>query len=224
MRRTVIACETIEGELQRLLPPGVELRVLDRGLHQTPRRLTESIQREIDSANADEVLLGYGLCGGGIAGLRASNCRLVVPRVDDCISILLGSAERYREEFQREPGTYWLSEGWIENARDPYREYQRSREKYGEETARWLAAEMMRGYRRLALIDTGVCPVDRLRGYAREFAAFFRLEYVEMVGSDALLRSLLFFRETAPGLVVVVEPGGTVSADSFLPALATING
>jgi hypothetical protein len=223
MRRCVIACKTVEAELRAILPPDIEFRSLDQGLHRTPERLRESLQQEIDSIDADEILLGYGLCGNGLAGLSSSGARLVVPRVDDCIAILLGSFDRYQHEFHKEPGTYWFSYGWIELAEnDPYKEYKRCVLKYGEETARWVAGEMMKGYQRVALIDTGVYPVAQIRGYAMEFATFFGLRYEEMDGGEALVRDLLS-SETRDGKFVVVEPGEKITADMFQPPLGTIN-
>lgn len=223
MKRAVVACKVLEAELRLLLPPDIELRTLEQGLHRTPELLRQSIQQEIDSLDTDEILLGYGQCGNGVAGVCSDRARLVVPRVDDCISILLGSYDRYREEFHRVPGTYWLSHGWIQTAKDPYKEYQRCLEKYDEATARWVAHEMMKGYHRLVLIDTGACPMDRIRAYARQFADFFGLDYEELPGSDAFLRTLL-----SPGRqnhqFLVIEPGQQLTADMFLPALGTANG
>ncbi len=223
MKLAVIACQTVEAELRPLLPPDATYIVLEQGLHRTPDKLREELQKAIDGLDVDEILLGYGLCGTGVAGLHSSRARLVVPRVDDCISLLLGSFERYREEFEREPGTYWFSQGWIDHSLDPYKEYQRCVDKYGEETARWVANEMMKGYHRTALIDTGVCPVPRLREYARQFADFFDLEYGEATGTDDLLRELLS-PERRVDRFVVVEPGQPITIDMFLPALTTING
>ncbi|MBC7293206.1 MAG: DUF1638 domain-containing protein, partial [Thermoleophilia bacterium] len=37
----------------------------------------------------EEVLLALGFCGKALQGLRAQHLRLVFPRVDDCISLLL---------------------------------------------------------------------------------------------------------------------------------------
>ena len=220
----MIVCQTVEAEMRPLLPPDAEFRVLRQGLHRTPDKLRESLQQEIATVDADEILLGYGLCGNGVVGLSSPRARLVVPRVDDCISLLLGSFERYREEFQKEPGTYWLSSGWIDRAEaDPYKEYQRCVEKYGEETARWVAREMIKGYRRTALIDTGTCPVARLRQYATNFANFFDLDYAEVEGSDQLLRELVS-RERRDDQFVVVEPGQAITVDMFLPSLGLVNG
>jgi len=222
VRRAIIACKVLEAELRRLLPPEVEIRSVDQGLHRVPDRLREALQQEIDSLDADEILLGYGLCGNGVSGLRSQRSRLVVPRADDCISLFLGSAERYLVEFQKEPGTYWFSHGWIEHAIDPLKEYHRCVEQYGEETARWVAHEMMKGYHRVALIDTGVCPVSELREYSRRFAEFFGLEYVEVTGSDGFLRELIS-DGVRNGRFVVAEPGEAISPEAFQQPLGTAN-
>ena len=60
------------------------------------------------------IILGYGLCSRAVVGLRAEGCTLVVPRVDDCIAIFLGSGDAYRTQHCSEPGTYYLTKGWIE--------------------------------------------------------------------------------------------------------------
>ncbi len=223
MRRVVLACKTVEEEIRRILPADVELRGLEQGLHRTPEKLREALQLEIDSIDADEILLGYGLCGNGVAGLKSATARIVVPRVDDCIAILLGSYERYKQEFDGEPGTYWLSHGWIEHAQDPYKEYERVREKYDEETAVWVAHETMKGYHRVALIDTWARPLSELRGYAQKFADFFKLDYQEMEGSGELVRALVAGTYPEDDFVVV-QPGQEITAEMFLPSVGLPNG
>ncbi|MGI5835829.1 MAG: DUF1638 domain-containing protein [Chloroflexota bacterium] len=222
MKRAVIACKVLEAELRHLLPPDVELRVLDQGLHRTPELLKQNIQKEIDSLDSDEILLGYGRCGNGVNGVRSNRARLVIPKVDDCIAILLGSYDRYLSEFSKEPGTYWLSTGWVKNPFDPYTEYHRCIEKYGETTARWIAGEMMKGYKRLVFIDTCNGDTDESRHYAQRFAAFFGLNYEEKQGSDALLRGLIS-NDRRDRQFLVVAPGEEVTLDKFLPNLSMVN-
>ena len=93
----VIACATVIEEMLPLMPPDVEHQTLEFGLHINPQSLKQALQTAIDAAGqvADTVLLGYGLCSQTIVGLRANGCTLVVPRVDDCIAIFLGSREAY---------------------------------------------------------------------------------------------------------------------------------
>jgi hypothetical protein len=50
-----------------------------------------------------------------VVGLRAAMSTLIVPRTDDCIALLLGSQENYKKHLKQEPGTYFLSKGWIES-------------------------------------------------------------------------------------------------------------
>lgn len=126
-RILVIACATVIEEMLPLLPPDVGHRILDFGLHTDPPKLRKALQEAIDESKgrADTILLGYGLCSQGVIGLRANGCTLVVPRVDDCISIFLGSASAYKKQSRSEPGTYYLTKGWIEVEKAPFRNMRR---------------------------------------------------------------------------------------------------
>ena len=76
-------------------------------------KVQEAVNR-VDASRYDAILLGYGLCNNGIAGLRAPTIPLVVPRAHDCMTIFFGSKERYLEYFQQNPGTYFYTSGWLE--------------------------------------------------------------------------------------------------------------
>lgn len=223
MRRVVLVCKAVEEEVRRVVPDGIEVRSLEQGLHRSPDHLREALQQEIDGIDADEILLAYGQCGTGIVGLKSEKARLVVPRVDDCISMLLGSYERYRDEFEKEPGTYWLSHGWIEHSEDPLKEYERVKLKYDEDTAKWVAGETMKGYHRMALIATSACPVTRLQPYARRFSDFFGLDYQEMEGTDDLFAALMGHDHSNEEFVVV-GPGEEITNEMFLPSAGLPNG
>jgi hypothetical protein len=214
-RTVVLACATVMEEMLPLLPPGMGHQVLDFGLHVNPQSLRMTLQGAIDATGetADVVILGYGLCSTAVVGLRANGCTLVVPRVDDCISIFLGSGEAYRAQHQAEPGTYYLTKGWIEAGDGPFAEHERLAERYGQERAEWLTGQMLKHYTRLALINTGQYDMDRYRAYARETAARFGLRYEEIPGSDALVKKML--SGPLDGDFVVVPPGETVRFEDF---------
>jgi hypothetical protein len=114
-----------------LLPEGVTYEVLDFGLHLTPEKLRDQLQEAIDgaSAEADTIILGYGLCSMAVVSLKANGCTLVIPRVDDCIAIFLGSRAAYQKQFGQEPGTYYLTKGWVEVNDTPFAEYEQLVEK-----------------------------------------------------------------------------------------------
>lgn len=216
-RTLLMACATVMEEALPLLPPGMGQRVFDFGLHVNPARLRETLQGTIDSLHGqyDTILLGYGMCSQGILGLHARDCRLVAPRVDDCIALFLGSSAAYAAQCRREPGTYFLTKGWIEVGDTPFSDYDRSREKYGEEKAARIFKIMMGNYKRLALIDTGGYGLEKYRQYARAAAARFGLRFEEIEGSQALLRKMIFGPWDAD--FVVLEPGESFRASQFPP-------
>jgi hypothetical protein len=217
--RHVLACATVMEEMLPLLPAGVSYQVLDFGLHINPANLKTALQEAIDKAaqDADTVILGYGLCSMAVLGLRANGCTLVVPRVDDCIAIFLGSSHAYKEQSRVEPGTYYLTKGWLEVADTPFDEYDRLLAKYGPKKAEWVIREMIKHYTRLALIDTGQkADLERYRDLARGLAERWGLRFEEILGSDALVRQMLFgpWDES----FVVVPPGESIRYEHFFPA------
>ncbi len=214
-RTKVIACATVIEEMLPHLPTGVEPQVLDFGLHVYPKELKRVLQEAIDALapEADTILLGYGLCAQAVVGLRANECTLVVPKVDDCIAIFLGSGLAYQEQSRAEPGTYYLTKGWIEAGDSPFAEYDSLVERYGEAKAQWIMSQMLKNYTRLALINTGQYELERYRAYARHTAERWGLRYEEIPGSDALIKRIL--HGPWDGDFVVADPGETISYLDF---------
>ena len=214
-RTKVIACATVMEEMLLHLPKGVDTHVLDFGLHVNPKELKRILQETIDAMapEADTILLGYGLCSQAVVDLRAHGCTLVVPKVDDCIAIFLGSGVAYQEQFRSEPGTYYLTKGWIEAGDSPFAEYDSLVEQYGAERAQWLMGQILKNYTRLALINTGQYELERYRTYARSTAERWDLRYEEILGSDALIVKML--HGPWDGDFVVARPGETISYLDF---------
>jgi len=115
MRLKMISCEVLARQVYYLAafsPHVVDVELVAKGLHNEPDTLRAALQRSLDAAapgKYDAILLGYGLCSNSIAGLSCAHTQLVVPRAHDCITLYLGSAERYAEEFRANPGTYWYT-------------------------------------------------------------------------------------------------------------------
>ena len=102
MKIAVITCAVLEAEIDALaatLPCVIHIEKLEQGLHNEPAKLREHLQMAIDrvqqQTHCDAIVLGYGLCSRGIEGVSAHGCKLVVARAHDCITLLLGSKERY---------------------------------------------------------------------------------------------------------------------------------
>ena len=146
MNIAVITCAVLELEIDALAAEVgglVHVEKLEQGLHNEPAKLRDALQlaiNRVESEHAvDAIVLGYGLCSRGIEGVRASRCKLVVARAHDCITLLLGSRQRYAEYVTEHPGTYWYSPGWNKHHTPPGpQRYQKLldqyTEKYGQDT------------------------------------------------------------------------------------------
>ncbi|GFN23798.1 hypothetical protein TAMC210_21150 [Thermanaeromonas sp. C210] len=215
--RYIIACEVLRYELESLGVNLKEVTFLKQGLHRTPDLLRVTVQENIERMEKEgfnsTIILGYGLCGNGITGLQTRRCRLVIPKADDCIGLLLGS--RAAHERDKEKGNaYYLSRGWIEFGSDPYKEYQRCVPLYGGETARWILKEMLKGYTRVAFIDTGQSQGVEDRQYTRAFAAFCNLHYDELQGDLRWLERLINLQLDGEDFLEVF-PGRAVDPEEF---------
>jgi hypothetical protein len=222
LRTKVVACATVIEEMLPLLPESITYEILDFGLHLTPDKLRNKLQETIDAASAevDTVILGYGLCSMAVIGLKATECTLVVPRVDDCIAIFLGSHAAYKQQASQEPGTYYLTKGWIEVSDTPFEEHKRLVERYGPERADRMINLMLKNYTRLAFIDTGQYEQDHYREYARRMAERFGLRYEEIPGSTALIKKMIYGPWDDD--FVIARPGETISYADFKTAATTM--
>lgn len=218
-RTLVMACATVIEEMLPLMPPGMKHEVFDFGLHVNPGKLRSTLQEAIDrvSDDVDTVILGYGLCSQAVIGIKSDRCTLVVPRVDDCIAIFLGSCQAYKLQSRSEPGTYYLTKGWIEVGDTPFSEHERMVQQYGQKRADRLLKIMLGNYKRLALINTGQYELDRYREISRQIADRFNLRYEEIEGSNALVRAMLYGHWDDD--FIVLKPGESFRLEHFYPSI-----
>jgi hypothetical protein len=211
----IIACATIIEEILPLIPPEMQYVGLDYGLHINPDDLKKTLQQEIDASvgKIQNIILGYGLCSMAVIGLKANGCTLIVPRVDDCIALFLGSREDYKQQHKLEPGTYYLSKGWIEVGGTPFDEHQKLIERHGEKRAERMMGLMFKDYKRLALIMTGHGDMDKYRKYVKEKAENYNMRYEEIPGSNALIKKMLSGK--LDGDFIIVSPGGIIKYTDF---------
>jgi len=165
MREYLIACETLRDELIhafQITNTGIPVIWIESGLHNTPQKLHSRLQETLESLDScDRVYLLFGSCGNAALGLQTGNFELIMPKVDDCISLLMGSPKK-RADFARKHAAYYLTEGWMRGERNLWVEYQYTLEKYGKEQADYIAEVMYGHYKTLGILDTGVYPVDAL--------------------------------------------------------------
>lgn len=217
----MIACEVVAKEMGLRVPENMPIRVLDPALHVHPDRLRKAIQDAIDEEEQryDTLLLGYGRCARAVEGLRSHHSTMILPRVDDCIGIFLGSKAAHVAQMKQEPGTFFLSKGWIEAGSTPFEEHAYMVKRFGRERAERLMKELLHNYTRLAFIGTDSREDSRAYvAYAREKAARFGLRYEEIKGAPSLFDKLVK-DPTGNGAgdeLMRVPPGTEITYDMFI--------
>ena len=214
MRLYCLACEVLARPLYLSAarsPHIVDIALFRRGLHNDPADLRAKLQTRVDEVSADgydAIVMGYGLCGQAVAGLTARQIPVVIPRAHDCITLFLGSRERYTREFEDNPGTYWYALDYIErddgtggsialgSASDAgldatYEEYV---QKYGKDNADYLMEVMgawQKHYKRAALIDLGVGDITAVAAQAQAVADRRGWIFEKVAGDMILVRRLI---------------------------------
>ncbi len=211
-RFMLIACAVFERECRQCVEQtenSIDLKIVDQGLHDVgEQKMSSALQEEIDAVDCeqyDTILLAYGLCNNGIRGLH-SKIQMVVPRAHDCITLLMGSRDKYKKYFDDNPGTFYTSVGWIENAKSHFdnpssttadmgfgthKDYV---EKYGEENAEYLMEMMgdwLHNYSKLAYIDTHVTNSDKYSEQERTTAKERGWKFEKVDGNVDLLMRLV---------------------------------
>lgn len=214
MNAKIFACNTIADEIQKVLPAGMSCELLPYALHREPRKLKLELQARIDAdQDHDTLLFGYGLCSNGVVNLHSKVHTLVIPRVHDCISILLGSRKIYQQEFDKCPGTIYLNKGWIDQGGEPRAEFLKYSAKYGEENARYIIETEYNHYKRLVFIDTGVGDYASLVEHSKQVAKFMGATFEERESSCQLLKRLVTGEWDKD--FVVIPPRMMVTQESF---------
>ena len=234
MKLKLIACEVMFRELCALVAESrniVDVEFLPKGLHDVEsEEMAGRLQACIDAADDggyDAVLLAYALCNNGVVGLAARSCPLVIPKAHDCITLLMGSRARYQDCFDRRPGTFYRSPGWMErdfaNVEGTIYEqlglsqdYRDMVAKYGEDNAKYIMETMggwKQHYTHLLYIDTGVARHLGHEASARQEAEENGWTFETMAGDTGLLRRLVD-GEWDQSEFLVVRPGHRIAASN----------
>ena len=232
MRLKLIACNVFQREASWCIarsPHVIDSDYTELGEHARSAGLRQLIQERIDASEKsgrtyDAIVLLFGLCGNATVGLQARRTLLVIPRAHDCCTILLGSRAKFTEHFGAAPSTPFSSAGYLERGDYFLRTgdggvpgvqigdaYQALVEKFGEEDAKYIWAEMYpdRGEEKAVFIDL---PQTSHLGYAEKFeakAAAAGKQAVQLPGDIRLIENLLL-GNWDPKEYLIVPPTATI--------------
>ncbi len=220
-RIALIACRVFEAEIALHgggAPHIAVTRFLEIGLHDHPDGLRAALQAEIDALDARDdfsaIVLAYALCGRGTAGLRAGRHRLVVPRAHDCITVFMGSKEKFACQQAASPDSYYYTPGWMEANRTPGpARLEALREeflkKFDPEDVEFLIEserEQWAQHGRAVYLDLGTPGANEKADEAAESARALGWKFERIPGDPSLLRDLLAGKWDAARFQIV-EPG-----------------
>lgn len=214
MKTLIIACNTIVEELNMACSEvkcEYPIMWIESGLHLQPNSLKKRLQEELNSiSNVDQVLLAFGFCGNSLLGLKPPSYKLIFPKVDDCITLLIGSREK-RKEVSGEMGTYFLTKGWLNYERNIWFEYQEAVKHYGQVRADRIFNLILGHYKRLGIIDTGAYNLSDLIKRTNIIADGFKLKHQVIPGTLRYIKKLL----TGPWdeEFVIINPGETITLE-----------
>ena len=196
MSLAVIYCPVLEREIKALveeLPEVTHLEPMEWGLHIQPDLLLKTItERILDlQDHFKAIMLGYGRCQA--MDRLPNNFKIPIfhPEADDCIGVLL-CQDRYRNELEKEAGTWFLTPGWTEMGMEfVFHELQLSRMAEKGFDPLQLANLMLKDYTRALFIDMKLGDQEKLLKKAQEIADEFHLRLEGTEGSLYVLRDTL---------------------------------
>ena len=245
MRLNLISCEIFHREICQAIsrsPNQVDVRFLPKGLHDLGQKgmqaKLDEVLKEVDEDNYEAILLGYGLCNNGIVNLSSEKIPIVVPRAHDCITLFLGDKDRYLKYFHDNPGTYFLTSGWIERGaasgelkqlsiQNQYglgQSLEELVEKYGEDNAKFIYEQLSINthYKQYAYIEMGIEPDNRFEVFGKKEAEKHGWVFDHVKGDMSLIYQLVD-GQWDEDKFLVVEPGQMIKT-SFNPDLIIESG
>lgn len=215
-KRTLISCAMLADEVNHILKQtNIDLPVIwvERGLHSTPEKLNRILQHYIDALqNQDEILLTFGLCGNGTAGLVSDHTLLRLPRFDDCINQLLCKKPR-TERKQTKTDAIYLTRSWTLDKEAILQQYNILSRQYEPEMRDMILRTMYNGYHALSVIDTGCYDLKSVEQYADKAAGYLGFDRKTVPGNISTLEHLIC--GTKDSNILTLAPGEPITASLF---------
>ena len=113
MKKAIVTCSSLQEFVEAVQDRtgGTDpVYTVDRQYHVEPEQMKQRVRSCIEQipAEYDTILIAMGFCGG-VWDHVAFDRRIVIPRVDDCVSLLLQTDDRYIPN-RKEPGHLYLYE------------------------------------------------------------------------------------------------------------------
>ena len=219
-KTVILSCTSLKDyieETQRILGTELPVIYLSRKYHRDPNEMRDHILEELERLpeGTETVLVSMGYCGGSWEGVEAP-VRIVLPRIDDCVSIVLQTGDEPISDL-KEPKHFYVRE------KDPSKEsikaifeHMAAGQDLDEETTEKYHKHWQDMYDEIDIIETPINDAaskeyyDQVKVDADWLDA--RLEYRK--GGTYLLEKLI--RGDWDDQFLVIEPEGKVTKKDML--------
>ena len=219
MNAVILACSSMARQVaaaQRKMGTDYPVRCVDRRYHAEPKEMRLRLIEALGglAGEFDTVLVAMGFCGGSWESVYAP-LRVVAPRADDCITILLNTDGAPHENL-KEPGHIYIRD--TDTGRYSLEGLRESVcERYGREQGLALFDKWFASYTHADIIDTGTYDsrAEDFLAQARRGAEITRCELRHVPGGSVVLEKLV--SGDWDDLFVVAEAGETLTREMFFP-------
>ncbi|MEI6502916.1 MAG: DUF1638 domain-containing protein [Armatimonadota bacterium] len=214
---TLIGCPAVLGEMADGAVQGIECQKLEARLHLSPTLLREALASAVAEADrpGSTIVLAFGMCSHAVLGLKTKHATLVVPKVDDCIAMFLGSNAAFEAESAKARGTYYVAGAYLDECDTIFSDHEALIEKRGLERADKMMRLLLEGYSRIAIIDLGRRALGPSLTKVMDFAKRFNLAVEPVQGTTRIVDALVT-GEWGDDFVVA-PPGHELTLADFRP-------
>lgn len=219
MNAVILACSSMARQVaaaQRKMGTCYPVRCVDRRYHAEPKDMRLQLIKALGeiAGEFDTALVAMGFCGGSWESVYAP-VRVVVPRADDCITILLNTDGAPHENL-KEPGHIYIRD--TDTGRYSLEGLRAAVcERYGREQGPALFDKWFASYTHADIIDTGTYDsrAEEFLEQARRGAEIAGCELRHVPGGNVVLEKLV--SGDWDDLFAVAEAGETLTRDMFFP-------
>lgn len=213
----IVACSSMllhVSAAQERMGTDFEVIELDRNLHMEPLKMRERILETLKvlPGNYTTILVAMGYCGGSWNNVPVSR-RLVIPKVDDCITMLLHTDDTPHNNLKRVGHMYFRDCDTGAYSIEAMKE--KICHDYGMEFGTSIFGSWFASYTNADIIDTGAydCYSEEYVMEAQKNADLIRCTLDYVAGSNLILEKLVSGRWDEQ--VLVLNAGQEVSEQEF---------
>ncbi len=208
----ILACTSLKDyveEAQKRLGTNIKAIYVSRLYHRDPKEMREHIIEKLDNLpeGTDTVLVCMGYCGGSWEGVAKNSCRIVLPRIDDCVSLVMQLTDEPKSNLKEDRHFYVRDKDPAKESIKAIFEHMANAQDLDQETREKYHKHWQDMYEEIDIIDTPINDArsqeyfDKVKVDADWLDA--RLEYV--MGGTHMIEKLI--KGDWDDQFLVLEPG-----------------